>query len=112
MKTETRDLGTESHPVEGVLKEEKFPQHRKPSYKCDTGELWNLRGQENRKHTHTCTHTHTHTHTQNTCLTTTTSGKAAQTLPSISNDSGLGREVCAASLFFRVRTGLNALKAI
>ena len=56
--------------------------------------------------------THIHTHTRNTFLTTTTSGKAAQTLPSINNDSGLGKEVCAASLFFRVRTGLNALKAI
>ena len=58
------------------------------------------------------THTHTHTHKHNTCLTTGTSGEAAQTLPSISSDWGLGREVWAASLFFRARTGLNALRAI
>ena len=34
---------------EGVIKEEKFPNTRKPSYRQVFGEFWNLRGQHNRE---------------------------------------------------------------
>ena len=39
----------ETHPEEGVLKEEKFPDTRKPSHRWVCGEFWNLRGQHNRE---------------------------------------------------------------
>ena len=45
-KTETKDLGTETHPWEGVVKEEKLPHSRKPSHRWVCGELWNLRGKQ------------------------------------------------------------------
>ena len=35
----------ETHTGEGVLKEEKFPNTRKPSHWQVCGEFWNLRGQ-------------------------------------------------------------------
>ena len=47
MKTEAKDLGMETHPGKGVVKEEKFPYNREPSHRCVCGELWNLRGQPN-----------------------------------------------------------------
>ena len=47
MKRETKDLGMETHPGEGVVKEEKFPHNRKPSHRHVRGKLWNLRGQHN-----------------------------------------------------------------
>ena len=31
-KRETKELGTETHPGEGVVKEEKLPNSRKPSH--------------------------------------------------------------------------------
>ena len=31
MKRETKDLGMETHPGEGVMNEENFPHNRKPS---------------------------------------------------------------------------------
>ena len=34
----------ETRPGEGVVKEEKFPHHRKPSHRHVCGEFWNLRG--------------------------------------------------------------------
>ena len=37
----------EIHPGEGVMKEEKFPNSRKPSHWWACGEFWNLRGQDN-----------------------------------------------------------------
>ena len=37
----------ETHPREGVLKEEKFPNARKPSHRWVCEEFWNLRGQHN-----------------------------------------------------------------
>ena len=40
-------------------------------------------------------------------LTTTTSGEAAQTLVSASSEWRLGREVWAAALILRMRTGLE-----
>ena len=70
--------------------------------------MWHWGALESQRATEQETHTYTH----NTCLTTTTSGEAAQTLPSISSDWGLGRKVWAASLFLRARTGLNALRLI
>ena len=41
----------EIHPREGVVKEEKFPNTRKPSHRWVCGEFWNLRGQHNREKT-------------------------------------------------------------
>ena len=46
-------------------------------------------------------------HTQNTCLTATASREVAQMLMSTISEQGLGREVQAASLVLRVRTGLE-----
>ena len=37
----------ETHPGEGVLKEEKFPHSRKPSHWRVCVEFWNLRRQHN-----------------------------------------------------------------
>ena len=47
MKRETKELGTETHPGEGVVKEEKVLNTRKPSDQRVCGEFWNLRGQHN-----------------------------------------------------------------
>ena len=33
IKRETKELGTETQPKEGVVKEEKFPNNRKPSHR-------------------------------------------------------------------------------
>ena len=41
-------LGTETCPVEGVVKE-KFPHSRKPSHRHVCGEIWNLRGQHDQE---------------------------------------------------------------
>ena len=101
MKIETKDLGTESCPGDGVVKLEMFPHNRKPSHRHISGELLNFRGQPNQKHTHMHTHMHTHkhthTHTHTEYLTPTTSGEVAQTLASTSSKWGLGREVQVAS---------------
>jgi len=37
----------ENHLEEGVIKEEKFPNTRKPSHQQVCGEFWDLRGQYN-----------------------------------------------------------------
>ena len=39
----------ETCPRQGVVKEEKFPNTRKPSYRQVCGEFWNLRGQHNQE---------------------------------------------------------------
>ena len=39
----------ETRPGEGVIKEEKFPNTRKPSHLWVCEEFWNLRGQHNRE---------------------------------------------------------------
>ena len=39
----------ETHPGEGVMKEEKFPNSRKPSHRHVCGEFWNLKGQHNQE---------------------------------------------------------------
>ena len=46
-KGETKNLGMETCPGEGVVKEEKFPHSRKPSHRWICEEYWNLRGQHN-----------------------------------------------------------------
>ena len=60
-KRETKEWGTETCPLEGVMKEEKFPHSRKPSHRWICGEFWNLRRQHNQEETNL----------QNTCLTAT-----------------------------------------
>ena len=42
-KRETKKLVTETHPGEGVLKDEKFTNSRKSSHWPVCGEFWNLR---------------------------------------------------------------------
>ena len=79
----------ETHPGERVMKEEKYPNSRKPSHPRVYGEFWNLRAQCNWEETHT----HTHTHTQNMRLTTTPSREVAQTLVSTTSEQGLDREI-------------------
>ena len=44
-----KELWMETHPGEGVLKEEKFLNTRKPSHQCVCREFWNLRGQHNQE---------------------------------------------------------------
>ena len=77
------------HPREGVVKEKKFPNARKPSH-C--GEFWNLRGQHNWEEKQKTKNP------QITRLTSTPSGEVAQMLASTNNEWGLNREVLAACL--------------
>ena len=44
-----KELGMKIHPGEGVMKEKKFLNSRKPSQSWVRGEFWNLRGQHNRE---------------------------------------------------------------
>ena len=83
-------------PGEGVVKEEKFLNIRKPSHRWVCGELWNLRGQHNREEKKK-------QNPQYMRLTATPSGKVAQTPVSATSEQGLNREVQVA--FLRVRTG-------
>ena len=46
---ETKELEMETHPGEGLVKEEKFPNTRKPSHWQVCGEFWNLRRQHNQE---------------------------------------------------------------
>ena len=48
-KEEMKELGMETCPGEGVLKEEKFPHSRKPSHRRVCGDFWNLRRQHTRR---------------------------------------------------------------
>ena len=74
------------------MKEEKFPNTRKPSHQ---GGLWEVL--ESQRATQPGKHTHTHTH--NTCLTATPSGQVAQTLGATAREGGqTGREVQVACL--------------
>ena len=87
----------ETHPGEGVVKEEKFPNTRKPSHRQVCREFWNLRGQHNQEE---------RINKQNpqiTGLTATPSGEVAQMPTSAISKRGLNRE--ARALFLRVRTG-------
>ena len=78
------------------MKEEKFPNSRKPSHPWVYGEFWDLRAQHNWEEKKI--HTHTHTHTQNMCLTTTPSGEVAQILTPATSERGLDRGARAACL--------------
>ena len=86
----------ETVPGEGVLKEEKFPNTRKPSHWRVCEEFWNLRGQHNQEEKIN------KSNPQITHLTATPSGEVAQTLASATSKQGLNREARAALL--RVRT--------
>ena len=44
-----KELGIEIRAGDGVKKEEKFPNSRKPSHRQVYGEFWNPRGQHNRE---------------------------------------------------------------
>ena len=86
------------------MKEEKFPNTRKPSHWRVCGKFWNLRGQHNWEGKQTNKQTNNNKKkTQITCLTTTPSGEVAQMLPSATSEWGLNREVQAALL--RVMNG-------
>ena len=94
---ERKDLGMETCPGEGVMKEEKFPHIRNPVHRRVCGDFWNLRGQHNwgkKKNKQT----------QNMCLTSTANGEVAQKLTTATSERGLGREVQAASSDLRVRS--------
>ena len=80
----------ETHPREGVVKEETFPNSRKPSHWQVCGEFWNLRGQHNREWENK--------NPQNMHLTATPSGEVAQTLAPTTSKRGLNREEWAACL--------------
>ena len=82
----------ETHPREGVVKEEKLPNNRKPSHWQVCGEFWNLRGQHNWGGVTT--------HRIHALITP--SGEIAQTLTSATSKRGLNREALAS--LFRVRT--------
>ena len=78
------------------MKEEKFPNTRKPSHQWVCGEFWNLRGQHNWEEKGNTKNP------QTTHLTATPSGEVAQILTTASSKQGLNREVPAVLL--RVRT--------
>ena len=74
------------------MKEEKFPNTKKPSHSRVCREFWNLRGQHNWEGEKK--------KKQNTCLTATPSREVAQTFASATSEPGLNREVWVA-----LRTG-------
>ena len=75
------------------MKEEKFPNTRKPSHWQVCGEFWHLRGQLNREGKNLNKQTNKQTkHPQNTLLTATLRGEVAQMLLSTSSEQGLNRE--------------------
>ena len=99
IKRETKELGTETRPREGVMKEEKFPT---PGNALTSGSMGsfgisegNITGKGKKKH-------------RIHALTTTPSGEEAQMLVTASSKQGLNREVRAALL--RVRTGSECLE--
>ena len=81
----------ETHPREGVMKEEKFPNTRKLSHWRVCGEFWNLSGQHNHEEKNK-------KYPQNMRLTSTPSREVAQRLVSSTSEQGLNREAPAACL--------------
>ena len=82
-------MGT--HPREGVVKEEKFPNTRKLSHQWVCGEFWNLRGQHNQE-------LKKKKNPQIMRLAATPSGEVAQTLTYTTSERGLDRESQVACL--------------
>ena len=80
----------ETHPGEGVMKEEKFPNSRKPFHWWVFGNFGisegNITGRKKKRNP------------QNTRLTTTPSGEVAQMLTSTTSEWALDREAWAACL--------------
>ena len=91
----------ETHPGEGVMKEEKFPYSRKLSHRCVCGEFRNLRGQHKQEKKKK---NNNNNKPQNICLTATASGEVAQTFASFTSEWGLGGETWAGSSVLMVRT--------
>ena len=77
----------ETQPGEGVAKEDKFPNSRKPSHQKVCGEFWNLRGQHNWEEKK-----------KNTHLMATPSREVAQMLMSATSKRRQDREVQVAWL--------------
>ena len=73
------------------MKEEKFPNSRKPSHRRVCGEFWNLRGQHNQEKKKK-----KKKQKKNTRLTATASGEVAQMLVLATSKQGLDREAWAA----------------
>ena len=89
---ERQELGMETGPGEGVVKEEKLPNSRKPSHRWVCGEFWNLRGQHNLEGEKK------KKHPQNMHLTAMPSGELVQMFTSIISEQGLNREAWVACL--------------
>ena len=86
----------ETHPGQGVMKEEKETVGN-PLTGGSVGSFGISEG--------TTTGRGKKQNPQNRCLTATASGEVAQTLTSTTSERGLDREVWAASTVLRVRTG-------
>ena len=82
----------ETHPGEGVMKEEKFPNSRKPFHWWVFGNFGISEGNITRRGKK-----QTNKQTHNTCLTTTPS-EVAQMLTSTTSEWALDREAWAACL--------------
>ena len=78
---EKKELGIETHPGEGVMKDN-FPNSRKPSHHRVCGEFWNLRGQHNQEGKKKTP--------QNMHITTAPSGEVTQILASTPASGGWG----------------------
>ena len=72
------------------MKEEKFPNSRKPYHQQVCGEFWNLKRQHNQEGEKK--------NPQNTLLNATPSGEVAQMLTSATSEQGLDRERWVACL--------------
>ena len=87
----------ETCPREGVVKEERFPNIKKPSLQRVCGEFCNLRGQHKREGKKK-KKKKKNKKLQNTRLTTTLGGEVAQMLVLATSEQGLNREVLVACL--------------
>ena len=79
-KKRYKELGKETCPGEEVVKEEKFPNSRKPSHRRVCGEFWNFRGQHNWEEKNP---------PQDRRLTATASREVPQMLASTTSEQGL-----------------------
>ena len=83
----------DTHPGEGDVKEEKFPNTRKAFQRWVCGEFWNLRGQHNWEDKKK-----KNNNTQNMRLMATSSRDVAQMLTRVTSKQGLNREAPVACL--------------